>query len=800
MRITLSRLAKTVGGALSNQAFADSRIENVLFDSRKLNFSNGTLFFAIKTDKDDGEKYIEELYGKGVRMFVVDRQAAWRYENACYLSCDDVLKALQTSATLNRDLYNIPVCAITGSNGKTITKDRICSLIGPDRNLCANAKSFNSRIGVPYSVCAIDEKSEIAVFEAGISCKGEMRTLAEIIKPDTGIFTNIGDAHQINFSSLREKIEEKLILFENCKRLIYHSDNDLLDSVIREWAQGKQIALISWGERKTDTYNSKTLLKQLPLPFKDKASVENAINAYIFCLNSGMDPFVLKERLSKLERVEMRLEIVPGINSSTIINDAYSNDYASLEIALDNLNTLNKKDKMVILSDMKQTSGDKKSLYEKIGLLLENKAVKELVAIGEDFVKYSPLIKTQKRKFYACVSDFLTDFKRSDFSNKTILVKGARSFHFEQIVKNLALLGHQSCLEFNLSAFEDNIKYFRSHLKAKTKLVAMVKASCYGAGSKEPALYIENNKLADYLAVAFADEGVELRQYGVQLPIIIMTPEQDCMEKILHYRLQPVVHSFEVLHRFLGKKVRVHIKLDTGMHRLGFEQRDIEELIAVLKAHREIEIESVFSHLYGADDCKLDKYSQSQIALFDKMSSKIVNAFDCKILRHICNSAGIVRFPSAHYDMVRLGVGMYGIGADEQQQKHLRVVSTFYSAITQIRNIAQGEDVSYSRRFVSEHPMRIGVVPVGYADGLNRHLGNKNYSLFVNGAYAPIVGNICMDMCMIDLTDIEAKIGDRVEIFGENNPVQNMARVLDTISYEVFTSVSSRINRKYFRE
>lgn len=801
MKITLKSLALKLGAAIVGDKYENTEIKNILFDSRRLNTIDDTVFFAIKTKTNDGSKYIEGLYNKGIRMFVAQDNISLSFPDATILLCENVVKALQTLATLHREEnIQIPSCAITGSNGKTITKDWILKLISSDKKVVANAKSFNSQIGVPYSVCQIQGDEDVAIFEAGISQKGEMSILENIVKPTIGIFTNIGDAHQINFSSLEEKIDEKLNLFTHCKKLIFHNNNFLLTNRIQNFARKKSIQLVSWGEGDENTYSYDDIIKEITLPFVDKASVENAINAYIYCLELGIDKEKLKERIGSLEQIEMRFEIKQGINGSILINDSYSNDYTSLEIALDNLNQQRNREKLVILSDLQQSSINKEELYIKINTLLNNKGIENIVAIGKDFIKYQDLISVKNKKFFISTDEYIGSSKRSDYNDKAILIKGARSFNFELISRHIADKGHQSVLEINLSAIEENVRYFHSLLKPETKLMAMVKASSYGCGGYEVASALEKTNMVDYLTVAFADEGVELRKGGIQLPIMVVTPEIDSLENIKQYNLEPVVHSFDALKYFLDSKINIHIKLDSGMHRLGFEKQDIDELIEILKSHTNITIKSIFSHFYGSDEESLDKYTLEQIDIYEKMSSKIVKAFPYKIIRHICNSAGIVRFPQAHYDMVRLGIGMYGIGVNSEEQKHLRTVHKLRTLITQIREIEIGEDVSYSRKWVSKRKTKVGVIPVGYADGLNRHLGNERCEVWVNGKYAPIIGNICMDMCMIDLTGIEAKQGDTVVVFGEENPATKLAKKLDTIPYEIFTSVAHRVKRVYYME
>ncbi|MCH3923499.1 MAG: bifunctional UDP-N-acetylmuramoyl-tripeptide:D-alanyl-D-alanine ligase/alanine racemase [Bacteroidales bacterium] len=810
MIITLKILSSLVGGRIVGLKYADNPIDNILFDSRRLNNINNTVFFAIKTTNNNGSKYIDDLYNKGIRLFVVDcndEKSIPFYKDASYLVCDDVISCLQSLAVYRREMFDIPVVAITGSNGKTITKDWIVKLIDSDKKVCCNAKSFNSQIGVPISVYQMNEQTEIGIFEAGISKKDEMKNLQKIIQPTIGIFTNIGDAHQINFASMEEKIEEKLCLFINCKQIIFHDDNLLLATKIKMFCDKNNIELISWGTHEDDTYQTSNLLKEVCIPFNDKASIENALTAYVCCLTLDINKRSLQERIKKLEQLEMRFEIKSGINNSLIVNDSYSCDFKSLEIALDYLNLQNKRDKMVILSDLDNFNANNNNntpnaciAINEINTLLLNKNIDFLVAIGKDFYNNQDKITLNNKKFYLSVEDFLLDAKRRDYTNKAILIKGARRFNFEKISRYLSSKAHQTVLEINLSAIVDNVRHFRSFLKPETMLMAMVKASSYGCGGYEVAATLEKSNMVNYLTVAFADEGVELRQGGIKLPIMVMTPEEESIEKIKQYNLEPVIHSIKVLERFVNEQINIHIKLDTGMHRLGFEQNDINSLIAIIKTHPNIRIRSIFSHFYGADDESLDEYTLKQLSLFEKMSSQITQAFDYKILRHICNSAGIVRFPQAHYDMVRLGVGMYGIGVNIEEQRHLRFVHRLRTTITQIREIDAGEDVSYSRRFVSKHKTTVGVIPIGYADGLNRHLGNEHCSVWINGEYANIIGNICMDMCMIDLTNIKAKEGDTVIIFGNENPVTKLSSALDTIPYEIFTSVAQRVKRVYFQE
>ena len=799
-KITPAMLALLTKGKITGQQHADDSINNILFDSRRLNGVQNTAFFAVETKNDSGLKYLPDMYNKGVRIFVVEQNPPTFYNDACYITVDNVIKAMQCLASAWRSNFNIPIAAITGSNGKTITKDWIVKLLSPDLKVCSTVKSYNSQIGVPLCVYQMSGKDNLAIFEAGISEPGEMEALEKIIQPSIGIFTNIGDAHQANFTCTEQKIEEKLKLFIHCHTLIFHDDNPLLTRKINAFASQHGIRLISWGDNSWDTYKLSEIEKEIMFPFSGKASLENTVNAYIFCLTAGINKKRLQQRIRNLEQLESRFEIKGGINNSIIVNDSYSCDLKSLEIALDCLNYQNKTEKTVILSDIQQTDTDLDRLYRDINTLLCNKHVKELIAVGPDFCNHQHLIDTDNKKFYPTVDDFLLNLQRKDFTNKAILIKGASSMNFNRISETLSSKTHQSIMEINLTALEDNVRFFKKRLKPGTLVMAMVKADSYGCGGFEVAYTLEKSNLADYFTVAFADEGVILRQQGIQKPIMVMTPENNT-ELICQYNLEPVIHSFEVLNKFINENINIHIKLDTGMHRLGFEPKDIDKLVSVLKDHKNIRIKSIFSHLYGADDTALDAYTYQQIDLYERMSGFISGFFDYKILRHICNSAATVRFEQAHYDMVRLGIGMYGIGVNKDIQKNLRFVHRLKTTITQIRTINKGEDVSYSRKFVSPSVMRIGVIPVGYADGINRILGNNPaFKVYVNGHLCPIIGNVCMDMCMIDLTGTNAKEGDCVIIFGNENPVFRMSEALGTIPYEIFTSVSQRIKRVYYKE
>jgi len=795
MVLTLSDFIKIcdIECVFGNKDILNTDISYLLFDSRRLNFTENTIFFALKTQNNDGHKFIKELYDKGLRCFICqDVPDTSNLKDAVFLKVKDSLKALQQLATFARESFNKEVIAITGSNGKTIVKEWIVQLIENTKKICYSPRSYNSQIGVALSLWQLNEEFELGLFEAGISKPNEMEKLQEMIKPTIGIFTNIGSAHQVNFSSLDEKIEEKLKLFTNCKTLICSQDDEYLFNKVNTWCKSRNIEII--------TFKSSELSKELNITFKDKASIENLCLSYVTALYIGADENTLKQQINNLSTLEMRLQLKEGLGEGIVINDSYCFDLTSLEAALDYLNQHNKSlSKVAILSPMAENQNSKLS-FKQINSLLCNKGINEFYAIGKDFLQYKDIFTIEKTHFFSSVEEFTENFSIGDFYSKAILIKGARTFNMERISNLLESQSHQTILEVNLSALNDNVKYFKSLLKPSTKIMAMVKASSYGCGTYELAKDLEHFSLANYFTVAFADEALLLRKNGIKSPIVVVTPEKEALEKMIKYDIEVVVHNFSTLNMIKDCNLRIHLKIDSGMHRLGFEKKDLNQLIAFLKEHKNLKIASIFSHLACADSPELDFFTNEQINSFEQISQEITTAFDYKILRHICNSAASVRFPQVHYDMIRLGIGMYGIGVNEETQKHLRYVHKLQSRLSEIRTIEKGEGVSYMRRFVADKQSKIGVIPIGYADGLNRHLSEKGFHVWINGKLAPIIGSICMDMCMIDLSNIEAKVGDKVVIFGEENPVENMANALDTIPYEIFTSVSQRIKRVYYHE
>lgn len=805
---------------------AEARIDWLLTDSRSLAFPETTLFFALRTPVGDGHKYIPDLYRRGVRNFVVGtvpENYETDYPDANFLRVLSPLKALQRLAERHREEYVLPVIGITGSNGKTVVKEWIYQLLMLSMNVTRSPRSYNSQVGVPLSVWLLDERSRIGVFEAGISQPGEMQALRAIIQPTIGVMTNIGPAHQENFSTIQEKCHEKLLLFKDAKVLIYNADEAVVAVSVHDFGFGGQ--LFGWSRKDENatvfvraiepTEDGKTRIAyffngtaaEYTLPFADEASIQNSITALCVCLYLGLTPADIARRMALLEPVAMRLEVVQGVRGCTLINDAYNSDAAALDIALDFMNRRAKeqaaKGRTLILSDIFQTGIPAEELYAKVAEMLKSRGVERLIGVGPAISAAHTLFPI-KKSFYPTSEALLESGELDTIHDEIILLKGARTFGFEQIAKVLSLRVHETTLDVNLEAIAENLHFYRSFMKPETKLTCMVKASAYGAGSVEIAKTLQERGV-DYLAVAVADEGAELRRAGITAGIIVMNPEMSAFGTLFEYELEPEIYSFNLLDALIRAARRqgitdfpVHLKLDTGMHRLGFNPKtDIPVLIDRLSHQRALIPRSVFSHFVGADSDGFDDFSEKQFKLFDEASRTLQAAFPHKILRHICNSAGIERFPERHLDMVRLGLGLYGI--DPIDNRVLHNVATLRTTILQIRDVPAGDSIGYSRKTVLDRPSRIAAIPIGYADGLNRHLGNRRGYCLVNGQKADYVGNICMDVCMIDVTDIPCREGDSVEIFGDALPVTVLSDLLGTIPYEVLTSVSNRVKRVYFQ-
>ncbi|MDY6801063.1 MAG: bifunctional UDP-N-acetylmuramoyl-tripeptide:D-alanyl-D-alanine ligase/alanine racemase [Bacteroidota bacterium] len=798
----------------------DGKIQYLLIDSRNLVSTVNALFFAIRGERHDGHDFIKELYHKGVKNFVVEKIPEYKndLENASFLLVDNTLKALQKVAAAHRTKFNYPVVGITGSNGKTIVKEWLFHLIQGKKNVVRNPKSYNSQVGVPLSVWLMSEINNFAIFEAGISMPGEMQLLEKIIHPDIGLITNVGEAHQENFKDYKEKCVEKLKLFDHSKQIIYCKDHSLIhqeiearfpDKNVFTWSENSDANLKILNKSRKDhstfidfQFNNKE--NHIIIPFTDSASIEDAIHVLAVLLATGIIPEDFQQKFETLPSVAMRLELKKGINNCTLINDSYNSDLNSLSIALNYLEQQNQhSQKTLIISDILQSGKEEKELYQEVSKLLKKYYVNRLIGIGEALSNQGDLFTLEKR-FFKTTSDFLHHLTKNDFADEAILLKGARDFHFEKISSVLEEKSHRTVLEINLNAMVHNLNYFRSKLDHGTKIMAMVKALSYGSGTFEIANILQYQRV-DYLGVAFTDEGVALREAGIKMPIIVMNPEQNSFDLMIEYQLEPEIYNFLVLNKFYealknaGKyNYPVHLKLDTGMHRLGFMKHEINQLIDEIKEKKFIKIRSVFSHLAASDEDVHDYFTRKQIDLFDNISNKIIQALDYPILRHISNSAGIERFPEAQFDMVRLGIGLYGISATNQEK--LATVSTLKSTVIQTKQVVKDETIGYSRKARAQNDMTIAIVPVGYADGLNRRLGNGRGKLFINGFFVPIVGNICMDMCMVDITGCNIYEGDEVIVFGKEQSVVDLANMLETIPYEIFTSVSTRVKRVYFQE
>lgn len=800
-----------------------SDIDWILTDSRSLSFPEETLFFALKTKRNDGHKYIHDLYARGVRNFVVNElpQNIHEYADCNFLQVQQPLKALQKLAEQHRNNFRIPVIGITGSNGKTIVKEWLYQLLSPQKVITRSPRSYNSQIGVPLSVWLMNEQSELGIFEAGISEMGEMRSLQSIIQPTIGILTNIGGAHQENFFSLQDKCMEKLSLFKDCDVVIYNGDNELIaNCVAKSMLTAREIAwsrkddekpLFIKSIRKDETgtkvkYRYLGFDNEYRIPYIDDASIENSLNCLAACLYLMLPPEEIKERMSRLEPVAMRLEVKEGKNGCILINDSYNSDLASLDIALDFLYRRSQTKKLkrtLILSDILETGQSNNLLYRKVSQYTHSRGIEKLIGIGRDISSAADKFDIEKY-FFPNTKSFLESNLSDSFRNEIILIKGARDFHFEEISEQLELKVHETILEINLNALIDNLNFFRSKLKPETKMVCMIKASAYGAGSYEIAKTLQEHKV-DYLAVAVADEGSDLRKAGITSSILIMNPELSAFKTLFDYKLEPEIYSFHLLEALIKAAEKegitnfpVHIKLDTGMHRLGFNAEDMPRLIQMLKSQTAVIPRSVFSHLVGSDSERFDAFTRRQIETFEKASEELQAAFPHKILRHICNSAGIERFPGAQFDMVRLGIGLYGI--DPVNNATIHNVSSLHTTILQIKDVEREDTVGYSRKGILDRNSRIAAIPIGYADGLNRHLGNGHGYCLVNGQKAPYVGNICMDVCMIDVTDIDCKEGDKVEIFGDHLPISVLSDILDTIPYEILTGISTRVKRVYYQD
>ena len=835
---SISAIADIVKGVLNSGDGKSFVVNELLIDSRRLSHPEKTLFVALVTSRNDGHNYISELYGKGVRNFLVSQMPPppgpsprQGEGEANFVVVTDTLAALQELAAFHRSQFNIPVIGITGSNGKTIIKEWLFQLMNADRRIVRSPKSYNSQIGVPLSVLEISDDHDLAIFEAGISEPGEMKHLETIIRPTLGVFTNIGHAHDENFHTSQQKAAEKLELFRHSDTLVYCRDYKEIHEEISKASYLQETHKVTWSrvdpadlfiseirkdpDRSTISavYHDRQI--NIIIPFIDEASIENAIHCWIVMLTMEFGQETIASRMLNLAPIAMRLELKEGINNCSLINDSYSLDVNSLSIALDFLNQQKQHiQKTVILSDILQSGRDQNELYSDVNQLLVNKGIDKIIGVGKEITRQAGKF-TIGKTFFDSTDDFLSRFPLSSFRDETILLKGARIFEFERISAVLQQKVHETVLEINLDALVHNINYYRSILNPGTRIMAMVKAFSYGSGSFEIANLLQFHNI-DYLAVAYADEGVELRKSGITLPVMVMNPEEQSFELLLKYDLEPEIYNFRtfgMLENAISANrgsdkfpVKVHIKLESGMHRLGFEEKDMDSLIRQIKNNPEIYIQSVFSHLAASEDPQQDEFTRYQINRFREMSDDFSSKLGYRVMRHILNSAGISRFPGDQMEMVRPGIGLYGVGFDKEEQDRLRNVSTLKSTVSQVKYVKANETVGYNRAGILGRDTVIATVPIGYADGLDRKLSNGTGRLFIHGKPVPIIGNICMDFCMVDITDIleqgafDVQEGDEVIVFGDEYPLAQLARDLGTIPYEILTSLSHRVKRVYYHE
>ncbi|MDR1881297.1 MAG: bifunctional UDP-N-acetylmuramoyl-tripeptide:D-alanyl-D-alanine ligase/alanine racemase [Prevotella sp.] len=823
MKYSIHKIAKILDAVTSGLNDADISI--LLTDSRQIFYPGETLFFALSTKNNDGHKYINELYELGVRNFVVSQMlGGWEnFHDANFLVVTNTLAALQRIAAHHRNRFDVPVIGVTGSNGKTVVKEWLYQILHQNFNITRSPRSYNSQIGVPLSVWQMDRHTQLGIFEAGISQPEEMFKLEAIVRPTIGILTNMGQAHQEGFKSMKQKCLEKLELFINCDVIICEEENELIDECMeiaclshkrltwsRKGSNKSPLYIMKVEKRERSTtihYSILGMASKLSIPFSDDASIEDAIHVLASAFYLHVPLSDINERMATLEPVAMRLDVRQGRNNSTLINDSYNSDINSLNIALDFLvqrATTDGQKKTLVISDIPQSGLVLRELYYLAANLALNKKIDLLIGIGEEISAHRDLFKETNSLFYNTTDDFIHSNVWRDFHDMFILLKGARSFSFESINKLLEAKTHETALEIDLDAIVHNFKFYRSRLNPETKMICMVKADGYGAGASEVAKTLQYHK-CDYFAVAVAEEGVILRKQGIKTPVIVLNPEVGGFEELAAYFLEPEVYNFRILDAFIKEaklqgitNYPIHIKIDTGMHRLGFTEEDIPGLMDRVKNQTGVRIQSVFSHLAASESWNFDDFTMEQIRTFKKIAKEVEDGCRYPVMKHILNSAGIERFPEEQMDMARLGIGLYGISAGGLDG--LRNVCTLKTTILQLKHIKAGETVGYGRKGYFDRDATIATIRIGYADGVSRRFGNGGGSVLVNGHEAPVVGNICMDLTMIDITGLDVKEGDTVTVFGENLPVTDLAKKIDTIPYEILTSISGRVKRIYYKE
>lgn len=818
--------AQHINEIVNGKAFGHSNkhIKQLITDSRKAIISDDSIYFAIKGQHFDGHEFIPELYKKGIRHFVVSDYTNERsaLDDAFFIKVDDVVNALQQLSKFHRDSFSKPIIGITGSNGKTIVKEWLSQVLSSQFSVAKNPKSYNSQVGVPLSVWRLKAEHEVGIFEAGISEYHEMEALEEILHPEIGIFTNIGSAHAANFKSEEEKIIEKLKLFRRAKILIYCKDHKSIHNQViqnapsfktltwsyKEAADLQILDLSTSKNRSIATIDYLGQKHSFNIPFGDKSALENCFHVILSAFHFGMQAEQIQKAIEKLSPVAMRLELMTGIHNSTIINDSYNSDPDSFKIALEFLDQQSKHHKKtVILSDILQSGVPNEALYENVNQLLLLHNIKRFIGIGTTISHYKHLFSnTLESTFFEDTTAFIKTFKRGDYKEESILIKGARVFHFEQISQLLASRIHETTLEINLNTLTNNLNYFRDKLAPSTKVMAMVKAFSYGSGGFEIAKALEHNRV-DYLAVAYSDEGIHLKEAGITVPIMVLNASIHHFESIIDYDLEPEIYSVKHLQQLCSllekrqiKNYPIHIKLDTGMHRLGFEAHELDSLLSYLDEQETICIKSVFTHLMSSDEPAHRSITQDQFHRFDMMCERIESVYRKSFIKHVLNSAGIESYPERQYDMVRLGIGLYGISSNEKDQKNLSDIGHLKAVVSQIKHIKKGDFVGYAKAFQAQKNMKIATVNIGYADGLDKRLGNGVFSMKYNGVSLPIIGNICMDMCMLDVSHTNINEGDTVSVFGPGCSIRTLAKQTKISPYEILTGISTRVKRVYIQE
>lgn len=827
MKYSVKEINNIVNGNFLKEN-TDALISQVSIDTRQITNAQQSLFFCLIA-RNDGHQHIESAYKKGIRNFIISKNIdIEKYTDANFIIVENTTSALQQLAKNHREQFNIPVIGITGSNGKTIVKEWLYQLLSAEKNIVKSPKSYNSQIGVPLSVLNMEKENELAIFEAGISTVAEMENLEKIIQPSIGILTNIGTAHDAGFSSKEEKLNEKLKLFTNCKTLISCYDNPLIYAAVGKMAKENpaftsfswsvnidSTIVIQFNKRETaHTYFtikngygsasnfSETLLK---IPFTDDASIENCLHCVVTLIHLGYSIDVIQSKIAALRNLPMRLELKYGINNCSMIDDSYSADFHSLQVALDFFKQQEShKKKTLIISEFEESGLSEKDFIQKLKTVLQENKFDKLIGVGKAFIQHIESLAYTVKEWYVFESTekLIEQFSVLTFENELILLKGARKFSFEKISAQLIGQTHATVLEINLNALTNNLNVYKSYLAKNTGVIAMVKAFSYGSGSVEVASLLEKQGV-DYLAVAYADEGVELRKNNIKTPIMVMNPDVVDFDRMIEYDLEPEIYSLQILQQLIHKigeqAINIHLKLETGMNRLGFTTDELDELITILQAHSTIKVKTIFSHLAASEDALFDSFTNEQIAAFNQLADKLIAAFNYHIKKHLVNSSGIIRFPQAHFDYVRLGIGLYGADSSSTIQEKLQVIGKLKTRVAQIKYVKSGQTIGYSRKGVADKDMKIAVLAIGYADGYDRRFGNGIGEVFIAGQCAKIIGNICMDMCMADISHIDdVHEGDECEIYGKEISIIEQAKKIGTISYELLTRISSRVKRLYY--